>query len=157
MQLEARQTFIREKVMKKLIISLCVLFPNIAFSQASVDLINARQQAFVHIENQSEQVEDMLDEDTPNWNEIESVSHELYKHSQLLSTAFPEGSQDGSKAKEAVWGKPEKFNQLMQEMDSGFVQLYQASLKQDKEAAKTGLEQAQDTCNACHRSYRSRF
>ena len=35
------------------------------------------------MENQSEQVEDMIDEDVPNWNEIESLSHELYEHSQL--------------------------------------------------------------------------
>ena len=157
MQLEARQTSIREKVMKKLVLSLCVLLPNIAFAQASVDLINTRQQAFVHIENQSEQVEGMIDEDAPKWNEIELISHELSKHSQLLTTAFPEGSQDGSKAKEAIWNKPEKFNQLMQEMDSGFVQLYLASQQQDKALAEAGLEQAQDTCNACHRSYRSRF
>ncbi|ACH63824.1 cytochrome c [Aliivibrio fischeri] len=143
--------------MKKLVISLCVLLPNIAFAQTSVDLINARQQAFVHIENQSEQVEEMMDEDVPNWSEIESISQQLVQHSQLLNTAFPEGSQDGSKAKEAVWDKPEKFNQLMQEMDSGFALLYQASQQQDKEAAEAGLEQAQDTCNGCHRSYRSRF
>ncbi|MCE4936503.1 cytochrome c [Aliivibrio fischeri] len=143
--------------MKKLVISLCVLLPNIAFAQTSVDLINVRQQAFVHIENQSEQVEEMMDEDVPNWSEIESISQQLVQHSQLLNTAFPEGSQDGSKAKEAVWDKPEKFNQLMQEMDSGFALLYQASQQQDKEAAEAGLEQAQDTCNGCHRSYRSRF
>ncbi len=143
--------------MKKLVISLCVLLPNIAFAQTSVDLINARQQAFVHIENQSEQVEEMMDEDVPNWSEIESISQQLVQHSQLLNTAFPEGSQDGSKAKEAVWDKPEKFNQLMKEMDSGFALLYQASQQQDKEAAEAGLEQAQDTCNGCHRSYRSRF
>ncbi|MUJ36882.1 c-type cytochrome [Aliivibrio fischeri] len=143
--------------MKKLVISLCVLLPNIAFAQTSVDLINARQQAFVHIENQSEQVEEMMDEDVPNWSEIESISQQLVQHSQLLNSAFPEGSQDGSKAKEAVWDKPEKFNQLMQEMDSGFALLYQASQQQDKEAAEAGLEQAQDTCNGCHRSYRSRF
>ncbi|OCH59499.1 cytochrome C [Aliivibrio fischeri] len=143
--------------MKKLVISLCVLLPNIAFAQTSVDLINARQQAFVHIENQSEQVEEMMDEDVPNWSEIESISQQLVQYSQLLNTAFPEGSQDGSKAKEAVWDKPEKFNQLMQEMDSGFALLYQASQQQDKEAAEAGLEQAQDTCNGCHRSYRSRF
>jgi len=143
--------------MKKLVISLCVLLSNIAFAQTSVDLINARQQAFVHIENQSEQVEDMMDEDVPNWSEIESISQQLVQHSQLLNTVFPEGSQAGSKAKEAVWDKPEKFNQLMQEMDSGFALLYQASQQQDKEAAEAGLEQAQDTCNGCHRSYRSRF
>ncbi|GLR73619.1 cytochrome c [Aliivibrio sifiae] len=157
MQLEVSQTLIREKPMKKLVLSLCVLLPNIVFAQSNVELIKARQLAFVNIENQSEQVEDMIDEDAPNWNEIESISYELSKHSQLLTTAFPESSQDGSKAKEAVWNKPEKFNQLMQEMDSGFVQLYQASQQQDKALAEAGLEQAQDTCNACHRSYRSRF
>jgi cytochrome c556 len=42
-------------------------------------------------------------------------------------------------------------------MDQGFQALYQASLKQDIDAAEQGLEQAQDTCNSCHRSYRSRW
>lgn len=143
--------------MKKLVISLCVLLPNIAFAQASVDLINARQQAFVHIENQSEQVEEMMDENVLNWSEIESISQQLVQHSQLLNTAFTEGSKKAVKQKKAVWDKPEKFNQLMKEMDSGFALLYQASQQQDKEAAEAGLEQAQDTCNGCHRSYRSRF
>lgn len=56
--------------MKKLVLSLCVLLPNIVFAQSNVELINARQRAFVNIEHQSEQVEDMIDEDAPNWNEI---------------------------------------------------------------------------------------
>lgn len=143
--------------MKKFVLSLCVLLPNMVFAQSSVDLINARQQAFVHIANQSDQLEDKLDEDVPNWKEIEAISQQLVQHSELLNSAFPEGSYEGSKAKKAVWDKPEKFTQLMQEMDSGFTLLYQASQQQDKEMAESGLEKAQDTCNGCHRSYRSRF
>lgn len=143
--------------MKKILLSLSVLLPNIVFAQSTPEFIDARQQAFSNIENQSEQVESMLDSDTPNWNEVALMSGELVSHSQLLKVSFPEGSQKGSKSKQSVWDKPEKFTRLINEMDDGFVQLYEASMQQNKELAEAGLEQAQDTCNACHRTYRSRF
>lgn len=143
--------------MDKLILSLCVLLPSIALAQTAPELIDARQRAFSLIEKQSEHIEGMIDEEAPNWREIEVISHELVMHSQLLKTAFSEGSQEGSKAKKAVWDKPEKFNLLLNEMDSGFVLLYKASQQQNQELAENSLEQAQDTCNGCHRSYRSRF
>ncbi|MEC6830456.1 cytochrome c [Photobacterium toruni] len=143
--------------MKKILLSLCTLLPNIVLAQSTPEVINARQQAFSNIEDQSEQVETMLDSDSPNWNKVTLISGELMNHSQRLKISFPKGSQKGSKSKQAVWDKPEKFNRLINEMDNGFVQLYQASTLQNKALAATGLEQAQDTCNACHRTYRSRF
>ncbi|MGR6859273.1 c-type cytochrome [Aliivibrio salmonicida] len=143
--------------MKKLMLSLCVLLPNIAFAQSTPEFIDARQQAFSNIENKSEQIESMLDADELNWNEVELMSGELVSHSQLLKVSFPKESQEGSKSKQSVWDKPEKFTRLLNEMDDGFVQLYQASTQQNKELAEAGLEQAKDTCNACHRTYRSRF
>lgn len=143
--------------MKMLTIALLVALPAFASTQSSQDIIDTRQHSFSSIENKAEQLEEELDKDKPDWTEVVTISEELTRHSTQLRALFPEGSSENSKAKKAIWEKPEKFNQLMMEMDQGFKDLYQASKRQDISAAKNGLEQAKDTCNSCHRSYRSRW
>lgn len=143
--------------MKKLTAVLLTVLPVFVNAQSNQNTIDARQHSFSAIEKQAEQLEDALDQDSPNWEEVVAVSEELTLHSTQLRSLFPEGSSEGSKAKETIWEKPEKFNRLMMEMDHGFKDLYQASKNQDLNSAQNGLEQAQDTCNSCHRSYRSRW
>ncbi|MGF1842019.1 cytochrome c [Vibrio clamense] len=143
--------------MKKLTIALLVTLPAFANAQSSQNIIDTRQHSFSSIENKTEQLEEVLDKDKPDWTEVVTISEELTHHSTQLRALFPEGSSEGSKAKGTIWEKPEKFNKLMMEMDQGFKDLYQASKNQDLNSAQNGLEQAQDTCNSCHRSYRSRW
>lgn len=146
--------------MKYIPLLLSLLIPNMvqAHSPATVETtIQARQDSFAAIETQLKEAQMLIDGKNTNWENLESLSKALQKHSQTLAVSFPIGSQENSKANADVWSKPEKFNMLMQKMDAGFQQIYQASLEKDAILAEQGVEQANDTCRACHRSYRSRF
>ncbi len=46
----------------------------------------------------------------------------------VLNNSFA-GEDTGGKAKETVWSKPEKFNQLMLQMNQGFTELQKASIE----------------------------
>lgn len=135
-----------------------------AFSSQDMNQINTgviqveqRQHAFKQIETFVDKADDTLNGSDTDWAALSSISLNLTNHSQELMTLFPAESQEGSKAKDTVWTKPEKFNQLMKQMNEGFAKLHQASKQSEVSLAELGLETAQDTCKSCHRSYRSRW
>ena len=119
--------------------------------------IQLRQHAFVQIENDAKQAGKALNNKQVDWEGLEQISQGLHESSVSLLSLFPEGSQEGSKAKQKVWSDKVKFERLLKEMDKGFEQLYQATINEDKPSAQQGLKQAQSTCKACHRQYRSRW
>ena len=140
--------------MKKLTIALLISVPVMAI--AATEAVNNRQQAFSSIEKLNKQVSSELGNRNTDWKKVEELSGSLVEHGVVLSNSFSE-SDTGGKAKEAVWSKPEKFNQLMLQMNQGFTELQQASIEQDLSKAERGLDAANNTCRACHRTYRSRW
>ncbi|MDC5812038.1 cytochrome c [Vibrio europaeus] len=143
--------------MNKVIVSLLCLTPLLVNAQDYSQQIEQRQHAFEQVETLVKSSNRTLDGSQTDWDKLQVTSLELKTHSQSLLALFPTGSQQGSKAKESVWSKPEKFNQLLLQMDKGFGQLYQASQQQSPSLAESGLDSAQKTCKSCHRSYRSRW
>lgn len=117
--------------------------------------IKSRQDTFALIEEKSDLVENLLDEDKPDWQKIMLNSQHLVAHAANLKALFPIGSHEGSRAKVFVWEKPEKFNQLLLELNMGFQQLETASQRNMSSEAEAGLERAQDSCKSCHRINRS--
>ncbi|NUW69247.1 c-type cytochrome [Vibrio coralliilyticus] len=143
--------------MKKILIGLAVVLPLTAIAQDFSQQITERQNAFEDIESTSKLVNKTLNGRDTDWSKLENQSQKLANHSQTLLTLFPQGSLIDSNAKPEIWSKPDKFNQLLTQMDQGFQDLYQASQNKDIKMAESGLESAQDTCRSCHRSYRSRW
>ena len=140
--------------MKKLTIALLIAVPVMAI--AATEAVNNRQQAFSSIEKLNKQVSSELGNRNTDWKKVEELSGSLVEHGIVLNNSFSE-SDTGGKAKETVWSKPEKFNQLMLQMNQGFTELQQASIEQDLSNAERGLDAANNTCRACHRTYRSRW
>ncbi|UPR56124.1 cytochrome c [Vibrio sp. ED004] len=140
--------------MKKLTIALLIAVPVMAI--AATEVVNNRQQAFSSIEKLNKQVSSELGNRNTDWKKVEELSESLVEHGIVLNSSFSE-SDTGGKAKETVWSKPEKFNQLMLQMNQGFAELQQASIEQDLSKAERGLDAANNTCRACHRTYRSRW
>ncbi|MDD1826728.1 cytochrome c [Photobacterium sp. ZSDE20] len=140
--------------MKKLTIALLIAVPVMAI--AATEAVNNRQQAFSSIEKLNKQVSSELGNRNTDWKKVEELSESLVEHGIVLNSSFSE-SDTGGKAKETVWSKPEKFNQLMLQMNQGFTELQQASIEQDLRKAERGLDAANNTCRACHRTYRSRW
>jgi len=143
--------------MNKVMISLLCSTPLLVNAQDYSQQIEQRQHAFEQVETLVKSANRTLDGSQTDWDKLQATSLELSNHSQALLTLFPAGSQQGSKAKDSVWSKPEKFNQLLLQMDQGFAELYQASQQQSPSLAESGLDSAQKTCKSCHRSYRSRW
>lgn len=143
--------------MKVTIVSLLFALPALAVAQTNIDPIDQRQKAFSQIEDVAKQANKTLNGASTDWALLIEQSETLYKNSHTLSSLFPEGSDTGSKAKSDIWLKPEKFEQLLAQMDEGFEALYFASKNQDHKRAQQGLDSAEQTCRNCHRSYRSRW
>ncbi|WP_434762639.1 c-type cytochrome [Vibrio fortis] len=120
------------------------------------DPIEARQQAFQSLEETSDEVSSMLRKSNPDWAQLNEASRALVTQSEILMVSFDKGSE-GGKAKKDIWSKPEKFERLLLEMNEGYQELLQASLEQNISGAESGLDKANGTCRACHRSYRSRW
>ncbi|MCC4817667.1 cytochrome C [Vibrio lentus] len=145
--------------MKKFTIALIIALPTIALpmiSIAAADVVNNRQHAFSSIEEVSKQVDSELNNSDVDWLKVGELSDMLVEHGTVLNGSFAEGDT-GGKAKKEIWSKPEKFNQLMLQMNQGFTELQQASIEQDLSKAERGLDSANNTCRACHRTYRSRW
>ncbi|CDT78934.1 putative Cytochrome c556 [Vibrio coralliirubri] len=145
--------------MKKFTIALIIALPTIALpmiSAAAADVVNNRQQAFSSIEEVSKQVDSELNNSDVDWLKVGELSEMLVEHGDILNASFSE-ADTGGKAKKEIWSKPEKFNQLMLQMNQGFAELYQASVEQDLSSAEQGLNSANKTCKGCHRTYRSRW
>ena len=140
--------------MKKLTIALLIAAPVMAI--AATEAVNNRQQAFSSIEKLNKQVSSELGNRNTDWKKVEELSEMLVEHGDVLNASFAE-ADTGGKAKKEVWSKPEKFNQLMLQMNQGFAELYQASVEQDLSSAEQGLNSANKTCKGCHRTYRSRW
>ncbi|MEG3221246.1 cytochrome c [Vibrio gigantis] len=145
--------------MKKFTIALIIVLPTISLpmiSAAAPDVVNNRQHAFSSIEEVSKQVDSELNNHDVDWLKVGELSEMLVEHGEVLKVSFSEGDT-GGKAKKEIWSKPEKFNQLMLQMNQGFVELYQASVEQDLSSAEQGLDSVNNTCKGCHRTYRSRW
>ncbi|CDT82896.1 c-type cytochrome [Vibrio coralliirubri] len=145
--------------MKKFTIALIIALPTIALpmiSAVAADVVNNRQQAFRSIEEVSKQVDSELNNSDVDWLKVDELSEMLVEHGDVLNASFAE-VDTGGKAKKEIWSKPEKFNQLMLQMNQGFAELYQASVEQDLSSAEQGLNSANKTCKGCHRTYRSRW
>ncbi|UPR46573.1 cytochrome c [Vibrio cyclitrophicus] len=140
--------------MKKLTIALLIAVPVMAV--AATEAVNNRQQAFSSIEEVSKQVGSELNNSDVDWLKVGELSDMLVEHGDVLNASFAE-ADTGGKAKKEIWSKPEKFNQLMLQMNQGFAELYQASVEQDLSSAEQGLNSANKTCKGCHRTYRSRW
>ncbi|MCW8833619.1 MAG: cytochrome c [Colwellia sp.] len=141
--------------MKKYLTLMMVVMAAGSYAKNYHEEIEKRQDTFSAIEELSESLEDELDEDAPNWEMVEQQSLKLVEHTKSLDSLFSPESAEDSRARTAIWDNPEKFDRLMAQLNSGFQQLNHASRNRDIEAAQAGLEEAQDTCSSCHRSYRS--
>lgn len=141
--------------MKKQLLGLICTVMSISSFAAGFDAeIKARQDAYSLIGDNVKLVGKMVKSGDIDWAKLEMYAEQLASSSSKLPTLFPQGSQEGSDARAAVWEKPDKFKAGLEKLDGGFQSLYAAAKAQDLTAAVAGFEQATSTCKGCHRSYR---
>lgn len=142
--------------MKISLVSLVALF-SMSVSAATFDAqIEARQDAYSDIKDNVEAVGEMLESGNFDYAQLEILGASLAKKSSSLKTLFPEGSQEGSNAKKAVWNNYDKFSMGLDKLNSGFEGFYAAAKTQDQAALVAGFKEATGTCKGCHRKYRNK-
>ncbi|WP_375750484.1 c-type cytochrome [Vibrio sp. HN007] len=140
--------------MKKLVLGLLIPFSMSTFAADFSKEIEARQNGFDTVKNNVEMVGEMFESRNIDWAKMEMYGKNLAEASAPLKDLFPEGSQDGSNAKSAVWKSNDKFMMGLEKLNTGFNDLYAAAQSKDKGAAMSAFEDATGTCKACHRKFR---
>lgn len=140
--------------MKKILLSLLIPFSISSFAADFTKDIEARQDGFEAIKDNVEMVGEMFESGNIDWAKLETYSKNLVDASSPMKTLFPEGSQEGSNAKSAVWKSNDKFMLGLDKLNTGFTELYAASQAQDKGASMSAFKNATGTCKACHRKFR---
>lgn len=78
---------------------------------------------------------------------------------QLAGKPWPYFTADSNypptKAKPAVWEKPDEFKQAQQQFEAHVATLVQAAKGNDLDAIKTSVSQVQQSCKSCHDSFRT--
>lgn len=140
--------------MKKLIISLLIPVSLSTMAAGFESDIKARQDAFSSIKDNVEMVGEMLDSGKLDWTKLETYGKSLTQHASVLENHFPEGSQQGSDAKAAIWKNHDKFSMGLTKLNTGFQDFYTAAQAHDQASLVAGFKDATGTCKACHRKYR---
>lgn len=135
--------------------TLLLTTPLAALAQEAQSIVDSRQTTFEKAEQLIEQSEDLIDNATPDWEQLELVTGKLVSTGNILSQSFPKGSHHSSRAKLNIWQQPAKFNSLFKKMNDGYLMMQTGVENQDIKQINNGIKQAQKTCKSCHRSYRS--
>ncbi|WP_413284743.1 c-type cytochrome [Vibrio sp. MA40-2] len=142
--------------MKKQLLSLIMLV-SVSASAANFDTeIAARQDAYNGIQDNVKAAGGMLKSGEFDYTKLEMLGETLSMHSSSLKTLFPEGSQEGSNAKKAVWTSMDDFTERLNKLDQGFQDFYAGAKAQDQAMLVAGFKDATSTCKGCHRKYRNK-
>jgi cytochrome c556 len=123
--------------------------------ESNKQVIEVRQQNFETIEQNMKPLNSTLNADIIDWSQVSALAVTSHQAVIELQSAFPPGSDAGSRAKASIWSKPAKFNNLMTQMEQGYADMLEGVEREDTALVKRGLKQVNGTCKGCHRQYRS--
>jgi cytochrome c556 len=130
---------------------LCLLLANTTYADS--DETKARQKLFTSIEEQSEVLEDMVDD--KEWQEAAPLAKELANKVSRLNNLFPDSSKDEGRARDAIWEEWPEFSKRLQHFENDFREVSRAITAGDHDKAEDSLDAATSACRSCHMSYRS--
>ena len=122
-------------------------------SYAEQEVTKERQQLFEKIENNTESLEDLVDD--RNWAESRKLANLIAGDVQLLKTLFPEDSKGDGRSKDRVWTDWHSFEGKLNNWSFHYEQVARASKNQDIALLKRAIDAASSTCRSCHMKYRS--
>jgi cytochrome c556 len=118
-------------------------------SQATKD----RQQVYSSIEEQSEALEDLVDDE--KWLEAAPLADALALKVAKLQNLFPESSKDEGRARDSVWEEWPEFSQRLLTLESDFREVAVAIHAGDYDKAEDRLDDATSACDSCHMPHRA--
>lgn len=122
-------------------------------SLADSPATESRQQLFNAIEEESEALEDLLDDE--KWQQALPAAEEIANKVAQLSQTFPKESQGEGRSKDRVWEEWATFQAKLQGFERNFRAVARGIRAEDFEQAEDSLAQATSSCRSCHMSYRS--
>lgn len=120
---------------------------------ADSEATEKRQQIYSSIDDQSEILEELIDDQL--WQQAAPLAVELADKVAQLNTLFPESSKDEGRAKDAIWEEWNEFSQRLHALENDFRGISTAIVANDNQQAQKHLDMATSACRACHRNYRS--
>jgi cytochrome c556 len=133
------------------LLCLGLLVANLAYAES--DATKSRQKLFTNIEEQSEVLEDLIDDE--KWLEAAPLAEELAGKVSLLNALFPDSSQNEGRARDAVWEEWPEFSDRLKRFESSFRDVAIAITKESYDEAEDALDNATSSCRSCHMSFRS--
>ena len=130
---------------------LCLLLTNMTYAES--EATKTRQKIYTSIEEQSEKLEDLVDDE--KWQEAAPLAEQLADKVAQLNTLFPENSKDEGRARDSVWEEWDEFSKRLKNLESDFRVVSTAIAVGDHDKAEDKLDDATSACNSCHMSYRS--
>lgn len=139
----------------KYIIIFTLLFSSQVFSEDFRALSLERRQAFTNIEDNLDQVINKAEAKDIDWQEILLISQDLNEDILFLKQSFPNKSFKNTRARERIWNNLEDFENRFTELAGTIENIDKAVKKKNKRGVIESWDEAGDTCNACHRRYRT--
>lgn len=130
---------------------LCLLLANTTYADS--DETKARQKIFTSIEEQSELLEDMVDD--KKWQEAAPLAEELANKVSKLKGFFPESSKDEGRARDGIWEEWPEFSKRLEHFERDFRAVSTSISAGDYEKAEDKLDDATSSCRSCHMSFRA--
>lgn len=118
------------------------------------ELIVERQQSYNNLDERLDTLIDLAETKNVNWTKVDLLTTDLVEDISFIKTAFPKGSTEKSRARPRIWDNMEDFNERLNELNQSILAAKKASDNKDGRALIEAWDNADDTCNSCHRRYR---
>lgn len=123
---------------------------NLSFAESQAT--KTRQQTYSAIEEKSDLLEDLIDDE--EWQQAAPLAVELADKVATLNTLFPESSKGEGRARDSVWEDWTEISERLQTLESDFRGVSIAIAAGDHEQAEDSLDDATSACGSCHMFYR---
>lgn len=139
----------------KYIIIFAVLLSSQVYSEDFRALSLERREAFTNIEDNLDLVIDRAEKKEVNWQEMKLISQDLNEDILFLKQSFPNQSYKNTRARERIWNNLEDFEKRFTELADKIDNIDNGIKNKNRRKVIESWDEAGDTCNACHRRYRT--
>lgn len=140
--------------------ALLVFFASATLAESSFspeDIIRERQRSYESLSDELAQAAQLLKQgNAESMSQIRPLSQSLVATGARLRDAFPPGSGRGkTRARSAIWRNPDDFAKRLARLNTALEDLNRAAEAGAPDQARAALQDAADSCRACHFWYRS--
>ncbi|MBT3206025.1 MAG: cytochrome c [Gammaproteobacteria bacterium] len=149
---------------KAMLLVFTFLFTNIVYAQSFNSdynpemLIKYRQDFMTAVKGHNNDIKAIVYGAVPFDNHLNLHLSSLEKMFAEIGSLFPEGSDFGeTNAKDAVWGKPEKFQKSISDAKQALATFKQVAEQGDKAKTKAAFKKfGRSSCGSCHKSFKKK-